>query len=655
MDGNCAALAEVPSVAVESAPAAAPHFDETNRSRSGPAAASLTHSESYQPLLLMLIPFGLGICIDRYLLNGFSNSFAVEWSVSLLAVVVWLPLWKATRNWLAMISLCMAIGMAAGAWHDWQRNYFRADDIGRYATEAPQPICCEAIAVAAPEQVPTPPLNPLRSAPVAPQFRLLVDVVALRNAEQWQPASGRARLTVGSNQLKIRAGDRMRIFGSLAAPSPAANPGDFDYAEFARDEWQLSLLRVKSGEGIQIIAAASAWHPTRWLDTLRQAGMQLLDRFIPHDHFGLASAILLGQREFVDEDTNEAFLETGTIHILCIAGLHIGIVATLLFAILGAGWLPRRVAIVCVMGILGAYMMLTMARPPMMRATLLVWIVCGGMLLGRRSWGWNSLALAALVVLAVNPASLTHAGVQLSFLSVAAIMWMAPKLLASAKTDPLDRLIATTRPWPQRTLAAARRHLFEMFVIGLAIWAIITPLTMSRFHILSPSGLILNLLLIPVLAVVVAAGMGVLAFGWWLPPLAAAFGWLCDRNLAVLENTVKWVATLPGARFWVPGPSEIWLAVFYLAIAAAMFLPRRLPPLRWRVALLGGWCGVGLLGTAPLHPPGSTLRCTFIAVGHGGAAFWNYPMVARCFTMPADWALRPAGRSRSVIISGRGA
>ena len=67
-------------------------------------------------------------------------------------------------------------------------------------------------------------------------------------------------------------------------------------------------------------------------------------------------------------------------------------------------------------------MLLTTAEPPVMRATLLVWIVCGGMLWGRNRIGLNSLALAGLVVLAVNPAGLFHTGVQLSFLSVAVLI-----------------------------------------------------------------------------------------------------------------------------------------------------------------------------------------------------------------------------------------
>ena len=124
---------------------------------------------------------------------------------------------------------------------------------------------------------------------------------------------------------------------------------------------------------------------------------------------------------------------------------------------------------------------------------------------------------------------------------------------------------------------------------------------------------------------VMTAGFGVLAFGWWLPTVATAFGWVCNFGLGVLDASVKGAANIPGGRFWVAGPSDGWLAVFYLAVAAAIFLPRFLPAFRWRVALFASWCGLGLIGSLGAQPQNHALRCTVIAVGHGGAELLELP------------------------------
>src|SRR5262249_24004073 len=171
-----------------------------------------------------------------------------------------------------------------------------------------------------------------------------------------------------------------------------------------------------------------------------------------------------------DRETTEAFREPGRIHILCIAGLHMGILAWLLFMVFGAGWLPRRLAIACVRAITGFYMLLTESQPPVVRATILIWIVCGGMLLGRARIGLHSLAFSALVFFIPNSADRFHRGVQLSFLSVAVLIWAAEHLLRAPPLDPLDRLIAATRPWPERLMRKLAHGAKETFIIGAILW-----------------------------------------------------------------------------------------------------------------------------------------------------------------------------------------
>ena len=128
------------------------------------------------------------------------------------------------------------------------------------------------------------------------------------------------------------------------------------------------------------------------------------------------------------------------------------------FSSSAAGWLPRRVAIVCVMAITGFYMLLTESQPPVVRATILIWIVCGGMLLGRARIGLNSLAFAALVFLirqSGRPVSHRCA----TFVSLGGGLDLGRGVfVAPATLDPLDRLIAATRPWPERFIRKLARR-----------------------------------------------------------------------------------------------------------------------------------------------------------------------------------------------------
>jgi competence protein ComEC len=556
-------------------------------------------------------------------------------------------LWRFTRERIAAVCVLIATAAVFGAWHHLRWSLFPENELGRYATPLAQPIALEAIAAGAPQDLPAPAYDPMTSIPVGPRSRLIVDATSLRVGDTWQEVSGCAQVNVQGKLLEVHAGDRLRIYGDLMSPWSAANPGEFDTALFDRSNREMSIVRVKFPECVTVIEAGSVWNPKRWLDDVRRNGRDLLAKYVSPSREGLASAVLLGQREQVDRETNEAFLETGTIHILCIAGLHMGILAWMLMLVLGAGWLPRRVAIVSVMAVTFAYMLLTTAQPPVVRATLLTWIVCGGMLLGRARMGFNSLALAGLVVLAVNPAGLFHTGVQLSFLSVAVLICAGRWLEQKEELDPLDRLIASTRPWYEQRWRRFAEGTRELFLVGAVMWVAIAPLTMARFHLLTPAALVLNVLLMPVITLTMTAGFGVLVFGFWLTPVAAVFGWLCNWGLGVMDATVKWFSHLPGARIWVAGPGVVWLAIFYLILIAILVVPRWFPSKKWRTALFCGWCGLGLLGAAPLQHSGDPLRCTFVAVGHGGAEVLELPN-GKTLLYDAGRLGSPIGGARSI-------
>jgi competence protein ComEC len=528
---------------------------------------------AYQPLVIVLGAMCAGIFLDHVAWPVVPQSFGLWLALGVVSLGAWLALWKMRYQRLSMAAVMMSMMAISGAWHHYQWNLFSTDEVGLSATQIGQPICVEATVASEPQEVPAPAFDPMRSLPQESQTRLLVDVVAVRNRAEWQSASGRAQVSVTGALNGVHVGDRLRMFGQIEAPAPAGNPGEFDSAQFDRSKRELSFIRIKQPGCASVVEAGSDWSPARWISKVRAAGARLLQSYLPQARSGMAAAVLLGEREEVDRETNEAFLETGTIHILVIAGLHIGILAWAMFLLFSAGWMPRRAALACVMIVTGFYMLLTSAEPPVVRATLLVWIVCGGMLLGRNRIGLNSLAIAAIVVLVVNPTGLFHTGVQLSFLSVAILVCAGQWLTNLWQRDALARLISTTRPWPQRTARQAGRHVAEVFLAGALLWTAITPLTMARFHLFAPAGMLLNVLLLPILPVVMLSGLGVLLFGEWLTPVATICAWICNLGLYVIDSAVKWFAHLPGGRFWVVGPSEAWLAVFYIGLLFVLLAP----------------------------------------------------------------------------------
>ncbi|MBC8117830.1 MAG: ComEC/Rec2 family competence protein, partial [Candidatus Saccharimonas sp.] len=274
-----------------------------------------------------------------------------------------------------------------------------------------------------------------------------------------------------------------------------------------------------------------------WLAVLRAKARRRAETLIAR-HLGertapVAQSLLLGSRVDLDRDVRRAFAESGTLHVLAISGMNVGLLWGWLWFLCRGLRMSASVSLMVVIGLLPAYAVLTDANPPVVRATIVAVVLACGQLTGRGGSAWNSLALAALFVLAWNPSDLFNSGAQLSFLAVFAIL-IAMSFLRSLRGTlveadaPLDG-----GPLWRRGLKWLTRKIVESYAIGAAIWLVTSPLIASQFHLVSPIGFVLNVLLSPLIAVMFWLGYSFLLlglvssvlFGWLGTPFDLTLGW----------------------------------------------------------------------------------------------------------------------------------
>lgn len=583
----------------------------------------------YQPLVIVLFAVVAGIVLDRYGGPAFFSRaigaapagawFAIWWYSALCLLCVWWLTWRKGRDRFAAWLLMAAAAFTGAAWHDVRWQLFPQWEITRFARYDAAPVCLLAVARESPERLPASPPTPLRAIPSGERSRLTVDVVAVRDGTEWRPAGGECEVVAEGHLLGVHAGDHVKVFGQLSRPVPPQNPGEFDFAAHARADRHLARIRSSAPESVSIDRRAGWWSWQRGLDAVREHCQAVLRRYVGPDRSGLAGAILLGAREGLPREETTAYLATGTVHLLVVSGLNVGILAAGLWGAMRLGWMPRRAGLTIIIVAVVAYTLLTRSEPPVVRAAVLAVLLCAAAWTGRQGVAFNSLAAAGLFVLALNPADLFRSGPQLSFLCVAALVWTGGLTFAARKSpaDRLDQLLAAARPWHVKTTLHVGKWSLWLVVTTVVVWLTALPLVLHQYHVLSPIAVPISPPVWVVVFVAMWSGFLLLLVGWMWSPLAAMLGTVCNYSLAGLEWIVEMAEAVPTGHSWWPGPAWWWVAGFYVGLVAVMVWGRTLAAPRWQLAALAAWILIGLVPPFVRSFTRDHIEISFLSVGHG--------------------------------------
>jgi competence protein ComEC len=290
---------------------------------------------------------------------------------------------------------------------------------------------------------------------------------------------------------------------------------------------------------------------------LRHKSSSVLIENLNSTQAGVLSAMILGDRSRISPQLRRLFIQTGTMHILAISGLHVGIIAFILELFLKVLGLRRRWRYLVIIFLLIFYCFLTGARPSVIRATIMAVVLLLSFLLKREIQISHSLALTALIILTANPRQLFNLGFQLSFVSVISIVYLSPVIrkLFNADYRRYSARIARDKSSDIRKknppTSAIKRFLISAFGASLAAWLGILPFVAYYFKIISPVTVLANLVVVPYLALVIALGFSLLIAGITAPFLAPIFAASANLSIVILIQIVKFFNQIPRAYFYL--------------------------------------------------------------------------------------------------------
>jgi competence protein ComEC len=448
-----------------------------------------------------------------------------------------------------------------------------------------------------------------------------LEVTALARGTNWQPAGGQIIVTTpGKLPADFFQGQEVEIAGIIAWPPIPVAEGLFDYRTFLRRQGIDFQLKSGSANDWKLLSTRTTPPAS---DRFLAWSQATLGRGLPEvdEPLKLLWAMTLGWRPALTGEVTAPFMESGTMHIFAISGLHIALIAGILVAILRAMQLPRFGCGAVIIPLIWFYTAATGWQPSAIRSTLMMTIVIGGWMLKRPGDLLNSLAAAAFIILLCDPRQLFQASFQLSFFVVLSIALFMPPLEKFC-----DRLLAEDPMLPQellprwrRWLNAALRPLLTWLAVSFAAWLGSWPLCAYYFHLFSPVTLLANLLIVPLSSAALACNLGSLICGGWLPWATELFnhsGWLWMKLMVDISHAL---VKLPHAFFYVSGPAPADFVIYYGALFAMLSGAAGKPA--WRIPV-----GIGLVFIAGFygwrwHAARQTTTLTILPLNGGSAVF----------------------------------
>ncbi len=427
--------------------------------------------------------------------------------------------------------------------------------------------------------------------------------------------------------MELRYGKQLTLTGVLRQPQAQRNPGGFDYRGYLARQ---KVHGIIDSRGLVRIGKQVGFPPLGWIERFRlrvETAIKATYRTKPL-HAQLIKGILLGKRSDIPSETLDVFRNSGTFHVLAVSGLHVGLIAA--FCYLGFSRLPLPKEVLCVLTIVAVlvYACIVGFRPSVFRASLMAILFLFARIINRDADIFNLLAVAALLLLLLNPTQVWDVGFQLSFVAVAAIVYLVPKMEKHLRDwwQPLEFYRDDSSGIQRLFIRLGRRALKWLvlsYVITLAAQLGTGPIIAFHFFRVYPWGILVGPFAVGFVSLIVAVGLLSIGAGLIWLPLAKPLALLNDAIIFLFLELIAIFGEVGGVLKVKPPTLGFFCLYGGLCLGIVHW---RFVYNQWRLATLVGLCLIAVwVWDRAFREKGQLLEVVTLDVGQGDAAVIIFP------------------------------
>ena len=339
-------------------------------------------------------------------------------------------------------------------------------------------------------------------------------------------------LQSSTKSKEIKQGDILFIHAKLSTPTGATNPHQFDYARYLKQRGVVNTAYLEDRDYVIVDNECNSLKDK--MAKIRQKMISAIQASgLTPQQQGIAEAMFLGWDNDLDDNTKQMFRQSGITHLLCVSGLHVGIVllsAGLPFAFLGNKRRVRSMRCAVQIATVWFFVLLTGMAPATLRAGLMFTIIALGDAITGKPPTINAIATAAVITMVFRPSILFDVGFQLSYTATTAIVAMMPTLAGVVK--PLNM---------NKTAKIVVQFIWDSLCVSVVAQAALTPFTLYYFHQFPTYFLVANLLVVPFASILLGSIIIMSLFMFW-PWFVAQMGRLVSAELYAVQSVTATVS-----------------------------------------------------------------------------------------------------------------
>ena len=362
------------------------------------------------------------------------------------------------------------------------------------------------------------------------------------------------------NKKTYKYGDKIALIGEFEEPEVQRNTGGFDYKKYLKTQNIYGIIKANE---IKLIKKNNVNLMNILINKIANKVEENANALLPREEASILIGILIGNKEYLEEETIQAFQKSNLSHMLAVSGAHASYVVMAIGFIITKTKISKKMGKIITILLLLFFMLLTGKTPSVTRACIMSIYMIMASLFHKRATIISSMSISILFLIIYNPYCVLDIGLQLSYGGTIGIIviynMLKNGLIMKEKLIPIETKILNTS------------KIKEILLLSISANIIIIPITLYHFNTLSLTFLISNIFASPLLGIIIILGFISISISFTFFPLAKVISIPLGMVIKIFYKIATNVGNLPFSQIYVPTPKISTIIIYYIIIAITIF------------------------------------------------------------------------------------